>query len=194
MAHCLGFRERFSEPVTPGTRFQGRRQNSSFSRFLAVFVGYSTLLGFRGQFSEPVTPGTRFQGRRQNSTFSCFLAIFVGYSTLFRVLGTISKPVTPSTRLHGRRQNSSLSRFLAVFVGYSSLFILETISVPVTPVHGYTGDVKTRRIRVFWVFSWASILFRVPGTIFGARDPRYTVSGATSKLVVFAFSGRFRGL
>ena len=39
-----------------------------------------------------------------------------------------------------------------------------------------------------------STLFRVPGTIFGDRDPRDTVSGATSKLVVFAFSGRFRGL
>ena len=118
MAHCLGFQERFSEPVTPGTRFQGRRQNSSFSRFLAVFVGYSTLFRVPGTISEPVTPGTRFQGRRQNSTFSRFLAVFVGYSTLFRV----------------------------------------------------------------------------PGTIFGARVPRYTVSRATSKLIVFAFSGRFRGL
>ena len=36
-----------------------------------------------------------------------------------------------------------------------------------------------------------STLFWVPGAIFVARDPRFTVSGPTSKLVVYAFSGLF---
>ena len=59
-------------------------------------------------------------------------------------------------------------------------------------VHGFGGDIKT--IRFLIVFVGYSTLFWVPGTIFGARDSRYTVSGATTKLVVFAFPGRFRGL
>ena len=42
------------------------------------------------------------------------------------------------------------------------------------------------------VFVCHSTLFWIRGTIFGARDPRYTVSGMTYLLVVFAFSGRFR--
>ena len=79
------------------------------------------------------------------------------WGILFWVPETIFVPVTPGTRFQGVRQNSSFSRFLAVFVGYNTLF---------------------------WV----------PWTIFAARDPRYTVSEATSKLVIFAFLGRFRGL
>ena len=46
--------------------------------------------------------------------------------------------------------------------------------------------------RFLAVFVGYSALFGILGTIFGARDRRYTVSGVTSLLVVFAFSGRFR--
>ena len=38
-----------------------------------------------------------------------------------------------------------------------------------------------------------STLFWVPGMIYGDRDPRYTVSGATSELVVSRFPAVFVG-
>ena len=144
------FRGRFSGRVTLGSRFRGPRQNSSFLRFLAVFLGYSTQFWVPGTTFGARDPSSWFRGRRENSSFSWAIAHCFGFR------GRFSGPVTTGTRFRGRRQNSSFSRFLAVFVGYSTLF---------------------------WV----------PGTIFGDRAPRYTVSGATSKIIVFAFSGCFRG-
>ena len=158
--------------MTPGTRFWGRGENSSFSHFLAAFVGHSTMFWvsgtifggdvrtrrfhvfwqfswaiahcfwFRGRFSGPVTPVNGFGGDVKTRRFRLFCQFSWAIAHCFGFRGRFSGSVTTGTWFRGRCQNSSVSRFLTDFVGYSTLF---------------------------WV----------PGTIFGARDPRNSVSGAT---------------
>ena len=150
-----------------------------------------------GRFSGPVTPGPRFQGRRQNSSFLRFLAIFMGNNTLFWATETMFVSVTPRTRFQGRRQNLSFSRFLAVFVGHSTLFWVPEMIFVASDRRCMISSayVKTHYFRVFWPFSWAiARCFGFRGLFSGARHPRFTVSGPTSKLIVLAFFGRFRGL
>ena len=143
--------------MTVGARFEGVRQNASFSRFLAIYVGYSTLFWEPGKIFVASDPRFMVSGPPSKLVVFAFLDVYVGYSTLFWVLEMFFVASDRGTRFQDQRQNSSFSCFLAGFVGYNTLF---------------------------WV----------PATIFGARHPWFTVLGLTSKLIVFAFSGRFRGL
>ena len=85
----FGFGGRFSGPVTLGTWFQGRRQNSSFSCFLAIFVGYSTLFWVPGAIFVARDPRFTVSGPTSKLVIFAFLAGSVAYSTLFWVSETI---------------------------------------------------------------------------------------------------------
>ena len=83
IAHCFGFRIRLSWPVTAGARFQGVRQNSSFSRFMAVFVGFSTLFRIPGAIFGDRHPRFTISGPTSKHIVFAFSGRFVGYSTIF---------------------------------------------------------------------------------------------------------------
>ena len=183
--------------MTPGTRSLGRRLYSSFSHFSRRFRGYSTLFGILGTIFRP-------RDRRYTVSGVTFLLVVLAFSGRFRVLrtlfwvsGTIFGDRDPP--VHGLWGDVEYRRFHVLWLfswAIAHRFVFRgRFSDPVTPG---TRSVGRRRKSLFScfvaVFVGYGTPFCVPGTIFGARDPWYTVSGATSIVVVFAFCCRFRVL
>ena len=83
IAHCFGIRARFRWPVTPGTQLFGRRQNSSFRAFLAVFVGYNTLFWGPGTVLMALDPRYIAIWTSSKLVVLSISGRFVGYNTLF---------------------------------------------------------------------------------------------------------------
>ena len=107
-----------------------------------------------------------------------------------------SGPVKPVTMFRGGRQNSLFCVLWPFLSAMAPSFCFRgRFSGPVTPVTMFGGGRRNSLFsRSLAVFVGYSTQFLLPGTIFGARDARYTISGPTSKLIVFNISGRFRGL
>src|SRR3954470_8836694 len=64
-------------------------KNSSFSRFMAVFMSYCPY--FSGSRAICMARKTRYMFERyaKNSSFSCFMVVFMSYCPLFRVCRAI---------------------------------------------------------------------------------------------------------
>ena len=111
----------------------------------------------------------------------------MGYSTLFWVRGTIFGASDPRYTVLGPTSKLVVFAFSGRLVGYITMFwVPGRFSVPVTPGSRFLGRRQNSSFSRFLdVFVGFNTLFCVPRMIFGARNPRYTVTGAMSKLVVF---------
>ena len=177
-----------------GTIFGGRDTRFKVSwptSKVVVFWPFSWALahcfGCRGRVSGPMTPGSRLQGRRQNLSFSHFWLFSWAITHCFGCRGRFSGPVTPSTRIEGDVKTGRFRVFWPFSWAIAHCFVFQgQFSGPVTPGTRFQGQRQNSSfVRFSAVFEGYSTLFWLLGTIFVARDPRYRVSGATPKHVVF---------
>jgi hypothetical protein len=157
-------------------------------------VGYSTQFWGPGPISTVCDPRYTIGAGLQNSSFSHILAVFVGYNTQFWVPERYLLFVTPGTRLE-QGQNSSFSHILAVFVGNNTQFWgSRPISIVRDPRYMIGAGRQNSMVSHIWPVSWAiTHSFGVP-----VRFPLFVTPvddwSRSSKLVVFAYFGCFRGL
>src|SRR3954471_18359184 len=77
---------RFACLVRTLTCLRDMTRNSSFSRFMAVFMIYCPLFWGSREIYNDLRPNTCLTVMTKNSSFSCFMFIFTNYCPLFWVL------------------------------------------------------------------------------------------------------------
>ena len=103
--------------MTHGSRFLGRRQNSSFLRFLTVFVAYGTLFWVSETIFVASDCRCTIPGHTLKLVVFTFSGRFRGYSKLFWVPGMIFGARDPRLTVSGQMSKLVVFAFSGRFRG-----------------------------------------------------------------------------
>ena len=128
-------------------------KNSSFSRFMAVFISYCPRFGCSRAICRAHKTRYMFENYDQKLVVFTFYGRY--HELLPNVLGFKGDSQGSKDSIHD--QNSSFSCFMDVFMSYCPQFwgSMGIFLARKDTIHVWELWTKTRRFRVLWAFSWA---------------------------------------